>query len=43
MTAIETTKSENSQTSESQVIKIMILINYLKLNTITFYYKFFFS
>uniref|UniRef100_V9I8H5 Peroxisomal multifunctional enzyme type 2 n=1 Tax=Apis cerana TaxID=7461 RepID=V9I8H5_APICE len=29
MTAIETTKSENSQTSESQVIKIIILINYL--------------
>lgn len=28
MTAIEKTKSENSQTSESQVIKIIILINY---------------
>lgn len=29
MTTIETTKSENSQPSESQVIKIIILINYL--------------
>lgn len=43
MTTIESTKSENSQTSESQVIKIIILINYLKLNAIMFYYKFFFS